>query len=129
MLMHRRLPQPSTHSDCADDLTPHAFGLFRGAPQVYACFAALGVAGTKDSSSVQAPEGIRALQALPLEDAAVLAVIQQYVCFRQGEVWRDISSQLEEEGVQPTQEDRWVCEPVCIWVYHCGPHRSQHGEV
>ena len=73
--------------------------------QVYACFAALGVAGSKDSSCVS-PDGLQALQQLPPPDAASLVVIQQYKAFRQGEVWRDIRADFDGAGLQLTQEDR-----------------------
>jgi len=75
--------------------------------QVYACFAALGVAGSRDSSAVS-PDGLHALQQLPASDAATLAVIQQYTAFRQGQVWQDIRADFIAAGLQVTQEDRWV---------------------
>jgi hypothetical protein len=75
---------------------------------VYACFAALGVAGSKDGSTVS-PDGLVALQQLPAADLATLAVIQQYAAFRQGEVWQDIQAGFRAEGLQLTQEDRWGC--------------------
>lgn len=73
--------------------------------QVYACFAALGVAGSKDRSTVS-PDGLVALQQLPAADLSTLAVIQQYTAFRQGEVWQDIQEGFRAEGLQLTQEDR-----------------------
>jgi hypothetical protein len=79
--------------------------------QVYACFAALGVAGSKDSSSVS-QDGLAALQQLPAADLATLAVIQQYTAFRQGEVWQDIRAGFSAEGLQLTQEDR--CAVPCL---------------
>jgi hypothetical protein len=72
---------------------------------VFACFAALGVAGSKDASAVS-PDGLAALQQLPAADLATLAVTQQYTAFRQGEVWQDIQAGFRAEGLQVTQEDR-----------------------
>ncbi len=59
--------------------------------QVYACFAQLGF----DSLAGK----------LPPRDAAVLVFIQQYVKFRQGEVWLDICTEFAATGLTPTQED------------------------
>jgi hypothetical protein len=73
--------------------------------QVYACFAALGVAGSKDSSAVS-PDGLSELQQLFAADLATLVVIQQYTAFRQGEVWQDIQAGFCAAGIQVTQEDR-----------------------
>lgn len=90
--------------------------------QVYACFAALGVAGSKDSSSVS-QDGLAALQQLPAADLATLAVIQQYTAFRQGEVWQDIRAGFSAEGLQLTQEDRCVvpclvCSRNLVFMLH-----------
>ena len=41
-----------------------------------------------------------------LEDQATLCLIEKYVRFKQGEVWRQIKQELEEEGVRPTAPDR-----------------------
>lgn len=88
---------------------------------MYACFAALGVAGSKDASAV-VPGGLQALEQLPAADAATLLAIHEYMAFRQGEVWQDIRADFDAAGLQLTQEDRYVqwacrgcsCMGVCV---------------
>lgn len=75
--------------------------------QVYACFAALGVAGTMESTAVH-PEGMAVLRRLPHADAAVMAAIQEYAALREGEAWHEVKAALAAEGVQPTPEDRYT---------------------
>ena len=52
--------------------------------RIYIVLAALGFETAKDYAAVA--------------DAATLAVVEQYVRFRQGEIWQDIKAQLELEG-------------------------------
>jgi hypothetical protein len=43
---------------------------------------------------------------LPPRQLAALAVVREYVGFRQGEVWRDIRAAFEAEGLQLSDEER-----------------------
>lgn len=61
-------------------------------PQVYSCIAQVGF------------DAVAPL--LVADQLAVLAVVKQYVRFRQGEVWQDISAAFKSEGLQPSDEDR-----------------------
>mmetsp|Transcript_54941 Transcript_54941/g.174669 ORF Transcript_54941/g.174669 Transcript_54941/m.174669 type:complete len:289 (+) Transcript_54941:303-1169(+) len=56
--------------------------------------------------SVVAGLGVDSLGYLDHSDAATVASIEQYVKFKQGEVWQDINSELEREGMKPTEPDR-----------------------
>ncbi len=49
--------------------------------------------------------GFSNLSYLSPADSAVLLVIEQYTRFRQGEVWADIKSEFERQGVATTEED------------------------
>lgn len=48
----------------------------------------------------------KASSSLPLEDQATLCLIEKFVKFKQGEVWRQIRDELEQEGIRPTAPDR-----------------------
>lgn len=39
-------------------------------------------------------------------DKATLALIEKYIKLRQGEIWQDIKSSLEEGGIKPIAADR-----------------------
>jgi hypothetical protein len=39
------------------------------------------------------------------EGRAILASVEAYVKFRQGEMWQDLRATLASEGVEPTEED------------------------
>jgi hypothetical protein len=43
---------------------------------------------------------------LPPEDLSTLAFVEQYLKFRQGQVWQAIKQELEGAGMELTQEDR-----------------------
>lgn len=51
--------------------------------------------------------GFDACPYLDPADHAVLAAVEKYAKFRQGEVWRAIQAQFAESGVKPTAPDRW----------------------
>jgi hypothetical protein len=63
--------------------------------QVYACITLLGPA--------------RLAPGLSPGDAASLRGVEVHLQLVQGAVWADMTRQLEEEGLEPTQEDR------CVW--------------
>jgi len=64
--------------------------------KIYTCLSSVGF------------ESVAAL--LAPRQLAHLAVVREYVRFRQGEVWQDIRATFEAEGLQPSEEDR--CVPV-----------------
>eukprot|EP00195_Chlamydomonas_chlamydogama_P007748 CAMPEP_0202890108 /NCGR_PEP_ID=MMETSP1392-20130828/615_1 /ASSEMBLY_ACC=CAM_ASM_000868 /TAXON_ID=225041 /ORGANISM="Chlamydomonas chlamydogama, Strain SAG 11-48b" /LENGTH=1052 /DNA_ID=CAMNT_0049573609 /DNA_START=191 /DNA_END=3349 /DNA_ORIENTATION=- len=50
--------------------------------------------------------GMDSLGYVSLQDRAVLCLIEKYVKFRQGEVWREIQEEFDAEGMRPTAPDR-----------------------
>lgn len=40
-------------------------------------------------------------------DQAVLAVVEKYAKFRQGDMWRTIQAEFDASGMRPTAPDRW----------------------
>ncbi|GAX82203.1 hypothetical protein CEUSTIGMA_g9631.t1 [Chlamydomonas eustigma] len=50
--------------------------------------------------------GMGTLNYLSLEDQAMLCLIEKYVKFSQGDLWRKIKSEFEDEGMRPTAADR-----------------------
>ncbi len=40
-------------------------------------------------------------------DQAVLAVVEKYAKFRQGDTWRTIQAAFDASGMRPTAPDRW----------------------
>lgn len=44
---------------------------------------------------------------LDAPDQAVLAVVEKYIKFRQGELWQEIAAEFEASGMRPTAPDRW----------------------
>ena len=47
---------------------------------------------------------------LPAEDRSTLAFVEQYLKFRQGQVWQAIKQDFEAAGMELTQEDRYEAE-------------------
>lgn len=45
-------------------------------------------------------------QEATFEEQAMLTLIEQYVKFRQGEIWQDIKREFDVTGLKPTEEDK-----------------------
>ena len=46
---------------------------------------------------------------LSTPDQVTLCIIEKYLDFKQGEVWKEITSELEQEGVRPVTPDQVRC--------------------
>lgn len=52
--------------------------------------------------------GFDACPYLDSRDHVVLAAVEKYAKFRQGDVWRSIQADFNTAGIQPTAPDRWA---------------------
>ncbi|KAI8483595.1 Cilia and flagella associated protein 69 [Branchiostoma belcheri] len=56
--------------------------------------------------------GFNDLPGMSTEDYVTLAVIERYLDFKVGEVWKEIRSELDQEGIQPTTADHNAVETI-----------------
>eukprot|EP00873_Tetraselmis_striata_P001553 jgi/Tetstr1/421817/TSEL_012718.t1 len=84
--------------------------------KVYSCFRLLGFP--------------KVTEMLDEEGRAILASVEAYVKFRQGEIWQDLSSTLLAEGIEPTEEDAMrIGSGVETVEYLAETVRSHQGKI